>query len=91
MSVFTHSCYRVRLSRRELLRLGLGIVGAATLGDVARPRGARADGVPPTPIRFTPFTRELPIPRTLVSVSGLFDGMASTLSEGLPATASREL
>jgi len=26
-----------------------------------------------------------------MSVSGLFDGMASTLSEGLPATASREL
>ena len=49
-----------RLSRRDLLRLGLGAAGAVALGDAGRPRTARADGPPPTRIRFTPFTRELP-------------------------------
>jgi FtsP/CotA-like multicopper oxidase with cupredoxin domain len=53
---------QVRLSRRELLKFGIGIAGGSVLADVARPRTARADGPPPTPIRFTPFTRELPTP-----------------------------
>ena len=50
------------LTRRDVLKLGIGVVGAAALGDAARPRAARGDGPPPTPIRFTPFTRELPTP-----------------------------
>jgi FtsP/CotA-like multicopper oxidase with cupredoxin domain len=32
------------------------------LTDAGRPETARADDLPPTPIRFTPFTRELPTP-----------------------------
>src|SRR5438105_8645387 len=53
-----------RLSRRDLWRFGIGIAGAAALGKVVGPRPAWADGPPPTPIRFTPFTRELPMPAT---------------------------
>jgi FtsP/CotA-like multicopper oxidase with cupredoxin domain len=48
------------LTRRELLKLGIGVAGAAAVGGLARPRGAYADGLPTTPIRFKPFTRELP-------------------------------
>ena len=51
---------RFQLTRRDLLKLGIGVVGAAAFGDVVRPRAARAGGPPPTPIAFTPFTRELP-------------------------------
>src|SRR5690349_19520131 len=50
------------LSRRDLLKLGLGVASGAALGEVAWPRAARGDGPPPTPIRFKPFTRELPTP-----------------------------
>src|SRR2546425_2847662 len=55
----------IRLSRRDLVKLGFGVAGAAALGEIAGPRAARAEDPPPTPIRFTPFTRELPIPPTL--------------------------
>jgi FtsP/CotA-like multicopper oxidase with cupredoxin domain len=51
-----------RISRRQLLQLGLGAAGAAALGEALRGRPARADELPATPIRFTPFTRELPTP-----------------------------
>jgi len=57
------------LSRRELIKLGFGFAGAAALGEIAGQRAARADDLPPTPIQFTPFTRELPIPPTLAPVA----------------------
>jgi FtsP/CotA-like multicopper oxidase with cupredoxin domain len=64
---------RVRLSRRDLLRLGIGVAGVAAVGEIARPRAAEAlgggDSGPPTPIKFTPFTRELPVPVTLAPVA----------------------
>jgi hypothetical protein len=60
----------IRLSRRDLVKLGIGIAGATAVGEIAWPRSARADGSgPPTPIRFTPFTRELPVPVTLAPVA----------------------
>jgi FtsP/CotA-like multicopper oxidase with cupredoxin domain len=58
----------VRLSRRDLLKLGLGVAGATALGDLALPGTARAKDLPRTPIRFTPFTRPLPIPGNGISV-----------------------
>ena len=59
----------IRLSRRDLVKLGFGVAGAAALGEIAGPRAARAQDPPPTPIQFTPFTRELPIPPTLAPVA----------------------
>jgi FtsP/CotA-like multicopper oxidase with cupredoxin domain len=52
----------VSLSRRDLMKLGIGIAGASVLADAGLRGTARADAPPPTPIRFTPFTRELPTP-----------------------------
>ncbi|HEX7625338.1 MAG TPA: multicopper oxidase domain-containing protein [Anaeromyxobacteraceae bacterium] len=48
-----------QLTRRRVLELGLG-AGAALVGSALLPRGAWASGLPSTPIRFQPFTRELP-------------------------------
>jgi FtsP/CotA-like multicopper oxidase with cupredoxin domain len=50
------------LSRRDLCKLGIGVAGAAAVGRVLGPRAARAGDLPPTPIKFTPFTLELPPP-----------------------------
>src|SRR6267154_1574961 len=50
------------LSRRDLCKLGIGVAGAAAVGKMLATRPAFADGLPPTPIRFTPFTRALPMP-----------------------------
>ncbi len=57
-------CDHAHLTRRDLLKLGLGVAGAAAVGELALPGAALASGggPPPTPIRFTPFTRELPTP-----------------------------
>jgi FtsP/CotA-like multicopper oxidase with cupredoxin domain len=54
-----------RLDRRTLLKLGLGTAGAAAAGGLSWSRAALGDGPPPTPIRFTPFTREMPVPPVL--------------------------
>jgi FtsP/CotA-like multicopper oxidase with cupredoxin domain len=54
-----------RLDRRDLLKLGLGTAGAAALGALAWPRPLLGDGPPPTQLRFTPFTREMPVPPVL--------------------------
>src|SRR5207247_10264494 len=59
-----------RLSRRELLKYGITGFGLAALGGSGAyrvlSRGAslaRADeDLPRTPIKFTPFTRALPVP-----------------------------
>jgi FtsP/CotA-like multicopper oxidase with cupredoxin domain len=61
-----HPCRR--LSRRDLLRLGAGLGGSVIFGcgggrgnpDPAA--GAGRSAAPPTPIRFGPFSRELPTP-----------------------------
>jgi FtsP/CotA-like multicopper oxidase with cupredoxin domain len=65
--------YTRALTRRDLLKLGLGVGGSLLLG-CGRAGGGRSgfsgDGsggalkkfdAPPTPIRFTPFTRPLPV------------------------------
>jgi len=52
------------LSRRELCKFGIGVAGSAAIAKAIGPGVARADGPPPTPIRFTPFTRALPMPAT---------------------------
>jgi spore coat protein A len=57
-----------RLDRRDLLKLGLGAAGAAALGGLAWPRAALGDGPPPTPLRFTPFSQDLPLPSALTPV-----------------------
>jgi FtsP/CotA-like multicopper oxidase with cupredoxin domain len=55
------------LGRRDVLKLGVGVAGAAAL-DLALPRAAGASGPPPTSIAFKPFTQELPLPPTLAPV-----------------------
>jgi FtsP/CotA-like multicopper oxidase with cupredoxin domain len=71
-------------TRRQVVQLGLGLAGAAVLGQLARPGRARADGPPPTPIRFTPFTRELPtIANGMISVAKPV-AFASTWDATLP-------
>jgi FtsP/CotA-like multicopper oxidase with cupredoxin domain len=52
------------LSRRDLCKLGIGFAGAAAIGKALIPGAARAGSLPPTPIKFTPFTRALPMPAT---------------------------
>ncbi len=52
-------------TRRDLLRAGIGAAGTAALGRVLLPSRARADGPPPTPIQFKPFSQPLPIPPVL--------------------------
>ena len=66
------STKKVRLSRRDLMKFGIGVAGVVAVGEAARPRPAQAgggDGAPPTPISFTPFTRELPMPVTQARVA----------------------
>src|SRR5437764_1139163 len=63
---------RRRLTRRELLQYGLTGFGIAALGGGGAYRlltqgasTARADeDLPRTPLKFTPFTRALPVPPT---------------------------
>ena len=50
----------MRMSRRELIRWGIIIGGAAMLPDGLRPRLARADDLPPSP-RTDPFLVELKV------------------------------
>ena len=68
-----------RIDRRSFLRLG---AGAAALGVVGWPRRALAGDLPPTTIRFRPFTRELPRPGTLGTVPP-FD--TACVPKGAPA------
>jgi FtsP/CotA-like multicopper oxidase with cupredoxin domain len=63
-----HVAHVRRLSRRDLLRLGIAVGGSTLIADALAPRRASSDGgggggdVGRTPIRFTPFSVPLPMP-----------------------------